>query len=442
MKKDVNQQLRLLGQSVMLEEATTPYLIRTSMLVISLAVIAFFIWAAVAQIKEVAQTVGEIVPSGHIQTVQHLEGGIVEKILVEDDEIVEKDQVLLVISGETVESEYERIRIKLAILEASRARMVSFVDGSRELPPGIVPGQPLPDTVTEGQRKILEGMLQAKETEKRVVNEQIVQKNEQIVLLQREKKTIEENLRIAQAAFATQKELYDERLLSETEYLNALKEKNIRAGELASVDIQIRQAMQTVKEFEWRLKSLDTASFDKALQEMGEIESEIAENTSLLSRLAQQEKRLELKAPVRGIVKGLEIHTIGGVVAPGQKLMEIVPMDNELIAEVKISPTDIGHIQLEDGVDVKVTSFDYSRYGSVKGVIAGLSATTFTNEQGIPYYKGVVRLKQNFVGAVPGTNKIMPGMIVNADIITGEKSLLAYLFKPIHISIESAFGER
>jgi len=320
--------------------------------------------------------------------------------------------------------------------------MVSFIEGSRELPSGIVPGQPLPDTITEGQKKILEGMLQAKETEKRVVNEQIVQKNEQIVLLQREKKTIEENLRIAQAAFATQKELYDERLLSETEYLNALKEKNNRAGELASVDIQIRQAMQAVKEFEWRLTSLDTASFDKALQEMGEIESEIAENTSLLSRLAQQEKRLELKAPVRGIVKGLEIHTVGGVVAPGQKLMEIVPMDNELIAEVKISPTDIGHIQLEDGVDVKVTSFDFSRYGSVKGVIAGLSATTFTNEQGIPYYKGVVRLKQNFVGAVPGTNKIMPGMIVNADIITGEKSLLAYLFKPIHISIESAFGER
>lgn len=460
MRTDVNQQLRLLGQSVMLEEATTPYMIRTSMLIISLAVFAFFAWAAIAQIKEVAKTVGEIVPSGHIQSIQHLEGGIVEKILVQDDELVEKDQALLVIGGESVGSEYEKIRTRLSILEARRARVLSFVakgqaaalrqeknpaeiaTGPSVFPSGTAQQNPVPLDVSEGQRRILEGMLQAKESEKGVIREQITQKNEQIALLQRQKKTIAENLRIAEAAFATQKELYDERLLSETEYLNTLKEKNDRKGELASVDIQIRQAMQMVKEFEWRLESLNTASDDKALQEMGVIEGEIAENKSLLSSLAKQAKRLELKAPVRGIVKGLEVHTEGGVVAPGQKLMEIVPMDNELVAEVKISPTDIGHIKAGDAVDVKVTSFDSSRYGSVKGEIAGLSATTFTTEQGIPYYKGVVRLKQNFVGAVPGANKIMPGMIVNADIITGEKSLLAYLFKPIHISIESAFGER
>ncbi len=468
MKKDANQQLRLLGQSVMLEEATTPYMIRTSMLIISLVVIAFFIWAAVAQIKEVAKTVGEIVPSGHIQTIQHLEGGIVEKILVQEDQIVEKDQVLLVMSGESIGSEYERVRTKQQVLAARRERILSFVEGGRRFGQapsaepiskqpagasvGLVPerqprlavgGQDsLPGDLSLGQQKILEAMQQAREVEKQVISEQITQKNEQIVLLEREKKTVAENLRIAEAAFATQKELYDERLLSESEYLNTLKDKNDRVGERASLDIQIRLARQAVQEFEWRLKSLDAASNDKALQEVGLIEAEIAENSSLLSRLAKQTKRLELKAPVRGIVKGLEIHTVGGVLAPGQKLMEIVPMDSELIADIKISPADIGHIHLGDDVDVKVTSFDSARYGSVGGEITGLSATTFTNEQGIPYYKGVVRLKQDHVGSTPGTNTIMPGMIVNADIITGEKSLLAYLFKPIHISIESAFGER
>lgn len=450
-RRDVNRQLRLLGQSVMLEEATTPYMIRTSMLIISLAVIAFFVWASVARIKEVAKTVGEIVPSGHIQSIQHLEGGIVEKILVQEDEMVEKDQVLLVISGESIGSDYERARIKQQILEARRERMLSFVGdgqatgkaaGDAAMAPESSAAAGDPAGIASGQRRILEGMLRAREAEKKVASEQITQKKEQIALLEREQKTVAENLKIAEAAFATQQELYDERLLSETEYLNTLKEKNLRKGELAAVEIQIRQARQAVQEFEWRLKSLDTASFDKALQEMGEIESEIAENRSLLARLKQQAKRLELKAPVRGIVKGFEIHTVGGVVAPGQKLMEIVPVDHELIAEVKISPTDIGHIKLGDNVDVKVTSFDYSRYGSVKGEITALSATTFASEQGVPYYKGVVWLKQDFVGAVAGTNKVLPGMIVNADIVTGEKSLLAYLFKPIHASLESAFGER
>lgn len=138
----------------------------------------------------------------------------------------------------------------------------------------------------------------------------------------------------------------------------------------------------------------------------------------------------------------MEIHTVGGVIAPGQRLMEIVPLDNELIAEVKVMPLDIGHIGTGDPVNVKITSYDSSRYGSIDGTVTGLSATTFSEAQGAPYYKGQIKLSKNYVGDVEGKNKILPGMIVNADIITGEKSILAYLLKPIHLSMQSAFAER
>ncbi len=172
------------------------------------------------------------------------------------------------------------------------------------------------------------------------------------------------------------------------------------------------------------------------------MKNEMVENNELIAKLETQIKRLELRSPARGIVKGLEIHTIGAVIPPGKPLMEIVPIGEELLAEVKVSPADIGHVKKGDHVTVKVTTFDFSRYGSINGTISGLSATTFTSMQGAPYYKGLIKLEKHYVGNDPEMNKVLPGMIVNADVITGEKSLLAYLLKPIHRSLNSAFIER
>ena len=122
--------------------------------------------------------------------------------------------------------------------------------------------------------------------------------------------------------------------------------------------------------------------------------------------------------------------------------MEIVPANSELLAEVKISPNDIGHIKVGFPVIIKITSYDFSRYGSINGTVTGLSATTFANERGRTFYKGIISLEQTYVGNNPEQNLILPGMIVNADIITGDKSLLAYFLKPIHKALNSAFSER
>jgi len=178
------------------------------------------------------------------------------------------------------------------------------------------------------------------------------------------------------------------------------------------------------------------------LQQLGQLQNDLAENKELIHKITQQINRLELRSPAHGIVKGLQIHTIGGIIPPGQPLMEIVPLDKELIAEVKVSPNDIGHIKTGDHVTVKVTTFDFSRYGSIDGTVSVLSATTFTSPQGAPFYKGLIKLDKHYVGNNPEMNKVLPGMIVNADIITGEKSLLAYMLKPIHRSLNSAFIER
>ncbi len=439
-KQDKNQQLRLLGLTAVLEEATTPYLIRTSTVIVSVAFLAFLVWTGFAKIKEVARTVGEIVPSGHIQVIQHLEGGIVDEILVDEDELVNKGQILLRIRGEAIKADLGRLHTKKNLLDQRHQRLSAFLstdstDSSKNL-------TTKPEDISHSEYDILSGMLLAQKNETQILKEQITQKNEQINLLKREQTTIGKNLKIARESFQTQKQLYEERLVPQTNYLNALQEINARKGQLDAMAIQIRQAEQSVTEFEWRLQSQDSKSRDNVLQQLGLIEDELADNKDLINKLTQQVKRLELTSPANGIVKGLTIHTIGGIIPPGQPLMEIVPLDKELIAEVKISPSDIGHIKTGDHVTVKVTTFDFSRYGSINGTITALSATTFTSEQGTPYYKGMIKLEQHYVGNNPEINKVLPGMIVNADIITGEKSLLAYMLKPIHRSLNSAFIER
>lgn len=430
--QDKNQQLRLLGLTAVLEEATTPYLIRTSMLIVSLTFISFLVWTGFAKIKEVARTVGEIVPSGHIQVIQHLEGGIVEEILVHEDELVSKDQILLRIRGESIKSDLNRLINRRQFIKQHQQRLEAFLDNKA----GDAAIQ-----AADGHN-ILSGMLTAQKNEEEVLKKQLIQKNEQISLLRQEKETVLKNLEIGEQSFKTQKKLYEERLVPQTNYLSALQEINARRGQLNTMDIQIRQAEYSVKEFEWRLQSQNSKSRDEILQQLGLAKNELTENQGLIEKLEQQITRLELRSPTDGMVKGLEIHTIGGVIPPGLPLMEIVPLNEELLAEVKVSPNDIGHIKKGDHVTVKVTTFDFSRYGSINGTVTGLSATTFTSAQGAPYYKGIIKLEKHYVGNDPEMNKVLPGMIVNADVITGEKSLLAYLLKPIHRSLNSAFIER
>jgi len=161
-----------------------------------------------------------------------------------------------------------------------------------------------------------------------------------------------------------------------------------------------------------------------------------------LLKLKEQVARLEIKSPSYGFVKVLNIKTIGGVVESGQVLAEIVPLEGNLIIETQIQPKDIGHVKTGQHVNVKISSYDFSRYGAIDGVLEYISATTFVNDDGTRYYMGRVSISQNHVGSDDRKNLIVPGMTVQADIVTGSKSILAYLLKPIHTSVTTAFTER
>ena len=436
--RDKTEQLRILSQSAMLEEARTPYLIRTTMLIICLAFFIFVTWTAFTKIKEMARTTGEIIPSSYVQAIQHLEGGIVKEILVRDDDSVKKGQVLIRLKGENVRADQKRVLAKLRFLRLKAARLRAFISGNHEEFNRL--SKEISQRSTE--EDLLASMQDSLKRQQEILQQQLNQKKEQKILLEKELETARKALKIAKTAFKTQNQLYKERLVAETTYLAVVREMNQQQGLVNQLIIKINQAREAISEYKWRLESLLIEARNKALEKLGMIEGEIAETEALQKKLADQVARLDIRSPVDGLVKGLEVHTIGGVIAPGHKLMEIVPAGGELLAEVKISPNDIGHIKVGYPVIVKITSYDFSRYGAINGTVTGLSATTFANQHGQTFYKGMITLEKNYVGNTPGQNLILPGMIVNADIITGEKSLLAYFLKPIYKALNSAFRER
>ncbi len=436
--RDKTEQLRILSQSAMLEEARTPYLIRTTMLIICLAFFIFVTWTAFTKIKEMARTTGEIIPSSYVQSIQHLEGGIVKEILVRDDDSVKKGQVLIRLEGENVHADHKRVLAKLHHLRLKAARLRAFISGDREEFNRL--SRKISGHSTE--EDLLASMLDGLKRQQEILKQQLIQKKEQKKLLEEQLETAKKSLQIAKTAFKTQNQLYKEHLVAETTYLAVVREMNQQQGQVNQLIVKINQAREAISEYEWRLQSMLIETRNKALEKLGAIEGEIAETEALQKKLTDQIARLDIRSPVDGLVKGLEVHTIGGVIAPGRQLMEIVPAGSDLLAEVKISPNDIGHIKIGYPVIVKITSYDFSRYGAINGTVTGLSATTFANQHGQTFYKGMISLEKNYVGNTPGQNMILPGMIVNADIITGEKSLLAYFLKPIYKAMNSAFRER
>lgn len=224
--------------------------------------------------------------------------------------------------------------------------------------------------------------------------------------------------------------------LTSEQDLNQLK------GQLAETENQEKRARDAIREAKTRMQSLSADLKDQAMRDLGQIEADLAEIKKSMTRQVSTAARTTVTSPVRGLVKGLNVHTIGAVIEPGKVIMEIVPIDEELIVEALVAPQDVGMIRVGQPVKIKVSAFDFSRYGTIPGTLDSVSASTFQGEEGQFFYKAKVKLSRNHVGPVPDANLILPGMTVQADIVTGDKTILQYLLKPVQIAADEALHER
>lgn len=435
MKNDM--QTRFLSQAVQLEEGINPAIVRATMTIISAAIAAFLGWSAVANINEIARTPGEVVPQGYQQVVQHLEGGIVKEIAVHEGDAVDKGDVLLVLDGSGAREDLARAQGLQRSLSLQEERLRAYVEG-READFSAFGGvaADLAD-----QAMFSRGMSEARDQERKVVREQIAQRQHAIETLESELETLRANRAITADLYGRHAKLNKKGYISDVQMLKTRQSLNSIEGEIRQAESRITATQAELAEFQNRLTSLDARLRDDANERLDKLLSEKAQNAELIEKLQDRVARLEVRAPARGLVKGLNVQTVGSVAQPGQTLMEIVPTDEDMIVQVKIPPQHIGHVHPGQRVEVKFSSFDFSRYGVVPGELEHISASTFKGDGGERFYQGRIRLAHGYVGH-DARNVVMPGMTVMADIITGEKTVLQYLLKPIHTAMKTAFTER
>ena len=428
-----------LNQAIQLEETPPVGIINIAIIFSGLLFLALVIWAHVTQIKEVAVTRGEVIPADLIHNVQHLEGGIVSEILVRNGDFVRAGDTLLRFAPPAAMSELEQMSVRYVTLLLQQERLLALIE-NRE-PDFGRNAQDYPELARQ-QEIIFQAQRNSQQQKLAVINQQIEQKkseknrsHNQSEIMQKEVALLEEQVNIRKGLNASGVVARDELLNTEIQLTENLREYRQYQDSYNVAETTLAEARQRYKDSQLQ--------FIKEIQlEAGQVMADLAEVEQTLVRLTDRARRLNVVAPVSGIVQALAINSINAVVEPGKVILRIVPMDDELIVESRILPDDIGHVHIGQGAEVKVDSYDAARFGSIHGEVRQISATTYLDERNNPYYRAEITLQQAWVGDDPERMKIIPGMTVQANIETGSKSILAYLLRPISRGFSNAFSER
>jgi len=431
--------LRYLSRSIVLEEMGPPSALRRAIWALVAALGCFILWAAITPLAETARAPGHVVPVGSVLPVQHLEGGIVSQILVDDGSLVEKGQVMVKLDPTAAHAELEEKRARITALTLEAERLRAFADG-REPDFGKV--APQFETLAQDQRTIHKLQSESIKQERAVLNNQIDQRQSELEVLDQQEKALAEQVDISRELTEMREKLMKQGHVSRVVYLRTKQELAGVQGDLGRVKGEIVKGHQALAEARNKLLELDAKRNNEAATQMGDVSTELEQLRIAVGQLEDRLKRTSIVAPVRGIVTGLKVHSLGTVIAPGGMIAELVPVGDELVVEARVSPTDIGHIETGQKAKVIVTAYDFARFGSVEGTVDKISATTFLDDKGAVFYKAVIRLTQNFVGRQPGQNPVVPGMITEVSINTGERTFLSYMIRPVLLAAERAFTER
>lgn len=435
-----SRQVRYLAQSAMLEESGMSLMSRLVVLTVCALVGAFITWAAVFHMEEVSVTFGSVVPKSSVHTVQHLEGGIVAEVLVDERELVSAGQPLLRLDPVQATADLEQLQARREglLIRAERLRAVA-----EERDPDFSFAGPKFGGLMADQLDIWQATRARKVSQGRVLEGEMLQKQQEIDAARNQQAAVLRQLALVGDEVEMRRQLHEQGHSSRMVFNASQREFAALESELSRLRGQEHTAREALGELEQRLIDLDANYRHDALNELGTVTAELVQVEESLVRAADRTRRLEVTAPVAGIVQNLQARTPGTVVPAGGLVMEIVPVDDELLVETRISTRDVGHLHVGQEVKVKFSTFDFVRYGSVTGELISISATTYVDEtNGQPYYKGRVALERTRVSGPDGEQDVLPGMTVQADVVTGQKTLLEYLLKPIHVSLAHAMRER
>ncbi len=428
---------RYLTLAIQLEEGRPPRLMQLSVWLMAAIMICAIAWAAVTKVAQVARAPGEIVPSGYLQPIQHLEGGIIREVLVHEGDLVEAGQVLVRLDHTGVLAELEQVRTRERSLRLQAERLRAFAEGR---------AADLDDSdeqaLSADQAAILRSQEKARTSQRLVLERQLAGRRADLESLLGQKKTLQRQLAITGEALEMRKTLTQQGLNSRLTFLDVQREMNRVQGELTTVTVAIGRAREAIAEAEQRLTELESRLSADAMRELGSVTSDLRQIEEARVKLEDRVARTTITSPVRGVIKDLRARMSDTVIPPGGNIAEIVPLGRELIVEARVSPSDIGQLRPGQAVAVKVSTYDFAQFGSVPGRLVHISPSTFHGPQIPPFYKALVRLDRSYAGDDPARNPLLPGMTVLADIKTDERTVLRFLLNPIYRAIDTAFQER
>ena len=398
------------------------------------------VWAYFSEIEEVTRGVGRVIPSRQIQVVQNLEGGILSEILVNVGQVVKKDQLLLKIDDTRFSAPYQESRYKYLALKAKVARLGAETEGTDfVLPKEVVDENP---EIAERERDLFESRRKSFETEISILQEQTQQRQQELSELEARQKQLARSTTMLNKELAMTRPLVSQGAVSEVEILRLEREANTLQGQLESTKLQIPAVQSKLAEAKQAIENKKLTYHNEAKQELNNTLAEL--ETIAVSAVALEDrlKRTHVKSPVHGTVNRLLVNTVGGVIQPGMDLIEIVPLEDTLLVETKIKPSDIAFLRPGQEAMVKFSAYDFTIYGGLAGKLEHISADSITDEQGQSFYLVRIRTTKNHLGAEQNPMPIIPGMICEVDILTGKKTILSYLLKPALRAQKLALRER
>lgn len=410
---------------------TNPWAFRT-VIIIGLGILGFLFWASQTEIDEVTSGDGRVIPSRQNQIVQHLEGGIVREILVAEGDIVRPGQVLLRIENTEGEASYEEQRNRRLALLGRAARLQAQVDGLDEIQFSEAVLRQAPD-VARQERQLFNTRRAQLESELSVLNLDLRQRQQALREQISTVNTLESTVASLREELSSAERLFEQGGVSRGELLRIRRQTRDKEGELRTERLKIPRARAAVRETERRIQEKRDEARSDALSELNETRTQISIVEQRLQNLFSRQSRTDIRSPVRGTISRLRVTTVGGVVREGEPLVEIVPLEDTLVIEARIRPSDRAFLRPGQEALVKITAYDFSDYGGLQGVVDDISADTIEdpNQRGERFYRVRVRTDRNYLTRDGERLPIIPGMTAQVEIRTGRKTVLDYIFKPL-----------
>ena len=389
----------------------------------------FVVWAYYSEIEQVTRALGKVVPSTQIQVVQNFEGGILSEIMVDVGGLVKKGQLLLRIDETRFSSSFKQNRVKYLAYRAKAARLLAEANGINfEVPQEIVNEKP---EIAVREKELFESRRREFNSSMQRIKEQISQRKHEYRELTTKLEELTRTFALLNKELELTRPLVAQGAVSEVEVLHLERQASTMQGEIATIKQTIPKADSKLQEAQLELRENQLAFYNKAKTELNDVLADLEEVSASAIAIEDRLRRTNVRSPVTGTINRLLVNTVGGVIQPGMDLVEIVPLEDTLVVETNIKPADIAFLRPNQEAKVKFTAYDFTIYGGLDAKLEHISADSITDEKGNSFYLVRLRTNKNYLGPESNPLPIIPGMVASVDILTGKKTILAYLLKPV-----------